>query len=36
MLQDGGMRARSGIALEALGDVNDDFMIAVACVTVGY
>ena len=36
VLQDGGMRARSGIALEEMGDKNDDFLIAVACVTVGY
>lgn len=34
--QRGGMRASSGIAIEALGDKNDDMIIAVACVTVGY
>jgi uncharacterized protein (TIGR02058 family) len=30
------MLASSGIALPAMGDKNDDMIIAVACVTVGY
>jgi uncharacterized protein (TIGR02058 family) len=33
---DGGMRAQSGIALAEMGDKNDDMIIAVAVVTVGY
>jgi uncharacterized protein (TIGR02058 family) len=32
----GGLLAHSGIALPAMGDTNDDMIIAVACVTVGY
>ena len=32
----GGLLADSGIALEAMGDKNRDWIIAVACVTVGY
>jgi len=32
----GGMRASSGIALPEMGDKNDDMIIAVAVVTVGY
>jgi hypothetical protein len=28
--------AKSGIAIAEMGDVNDDFVIAVAAVTVGY
>jgi uncharacterized protein (TIGR02058 family) len=35
-VQRGGMRASSGIAIAELGDKNDDMIIAVACVTVGY
>jgi uncharacterized protein (TIGR02058 family) len=35
-LKDGGMRASSGIAIEALGDKGDDMLIAVCVVTVGY
>jgi uncharacterized protein (TIGR02058 family) len=30
------MRAQSGIALAEMGDKNDDMIIAVAVVTVGY
>lgn len=33
---EGGLRARSGIAIAELGDKNDDWYIAVAAVTVGY
>mmetsp|Transcript_19886 Transcript_19886/g.60049 ORF Transcript_19886/g.60049 Transcript_19886/m.60049 type:complete len:217 (+) Transcript_19886:162-812(+) len=33
---DGGLRASSGVAIPALGDVGDDWFIAVAAVTVGY
>ena len=32
----GGLRARSWISIPAQGDANDDFLICVACVTVGY
>lgn len=35
-VMEGGMRASSGIAIEALGDTNDDMFIAVCVVTVGY
>ena len=35
-IEPGGLRADSGIALEAMGDKNQDMIIAVACVTVGY
>lgn len=35
-LQDGGARFRSGIALPAMGDRNDDIICALVCVTVGY
>lgn len=35
-IQRGGMRASSGIALPAMGDKNDDWIIAVAAVTVGW
>eukprot|EP00978_Attheya_sp_CCMP212_P018671 scaffold51550_cov55-Attheya_sp.AAC.3 len=35
-IQDGGMIAPSGIAISALGDVNDDMVIVCASVTVGY
>mmetsp|Transcript_5927 Transcript_5927/g.10367 ORF Transcript_5927/g.10367 Transcript_5927/m.10367 type:complete len:187 (+) Transcript_5927:61-621(+) len=34
--QKGGMLASSGVALEAMGDTNDQMIIAIACVTVGY
>mmetsp|Transcript_26241 Transcript_26241/g.32754 ORF Transcript_26241/g.32754 Transcript_26241/m.32754 type:complete len:190 (-) Transcript_26241:326-895(-) len=34
--QKGGMMASSGIALEAMGDKNDQMIIAIACVSVGY
>ena len=33
---DGGMRANSGIVLKEMGDRNDDMIIAVAAVYVGY
>ena len=33
---DGGMRASSGIALPEFGDTNDDMIIAVAVISVGY
>ena len=32
----GGWRARSWISIPTQGDANDDFLICVACVTVGY
>ncbi|KAL7537242.1 hypothetical protein ACHAWF_005709, partial [Thalassiosira exigua] len=35
-LQDGGMVAPSGIAIETLGDKNDDMVVVCASVTVGY
>ena len=35
-LQDGGMVAPSGIAIDTLGDVNDDMVIVCASVTVGH
>ena len=35
-IEHGGLLAHSGIALPAMGDKNDDMIIAVACVTVGY
>ncbi|KAL3799874.1 hypothetical protein ACHAW5_004386 [Stephanodiscus triporus] len=35
-LQDGGMVAPSGIAIEKLGDANDDMVVVCACVTVGH
>ena len=35
-LQDGGALFRSGIALPAMGDRNDDAIVAIVSVTVGY
>lgn len=35
-IQDGGMVAPSGIAIEALGDTNQDMVVVCASVTVGY
>jgi uncharacterized protein (TIGR02058 family) len=35
-VQNGGMVAPSGIAIDALGDVNDDMVVVCAAVTVGY
>ena len=35
-LQDGGMIAPSGIAIERLGDKNDDMVVVCCSVTVGY
>lgn len=35
-VQDGGMVAPSGIAIDALGDINDDMVVVCAAVTVGY
>lgn len=35
-VEPGGLLARSGIALREMGDRNDEMIIAVACVTVGY
>ena len=35
-IQDGGMVAPSGIAIDALGDTNDDMVVVCAAVTVGY
>jgi uncharacterized protein (TIGR02058 family) len=35
-LQDGGMIAPSGIAIERLGDSNEDMVVVCAAVTVGY
>ena len=36
VVEHGGLKARSGIALPEMGDTNDDMLIAVACVSVGY
>ena len=35
-IQDGGMVAPSGIAIEKLGDTNEDMVVVCAAVTVGY
>jgi len=35
-LVDGGLCCNSGVAIPELGDKNDDMLIAVAAVTVGY
>jgi uncharacterized protein (TIGR02058 family) len=35
-LQDGGMIAPSGIAIDQLGDKNDDMVVVCCAVTVGY
>ena len=35
-IQDGGMIAPSGIAIDTLGDKNDDMVVVCASVTVGY
>ena len=35
-IQDGGMIAPSGIAIERLGDVNDDMVVVCCAVSVGY
>ena len=35
-LQEGGMRASSGIVIPAMGDTSDEMLIAIACVAVGY
>ena len=35
-IQDGGMIAPSGIAIDTLGDTNEDMVIVCAAVTVGY
>lgn len=35
-VQDGGMVAPSGIAIDSLGDTNDDMVVVCAAVTVGY
>ena len=35
-VQDGGMVAPSGIAIDSLGDKNDDMVVVCASVTVGY
>jgi|TARA_B110000971_G_scaffold221038_1_gene266574 uncharacterized protein (TIGR02058 family) len=32
----GGLLAKSGIAIAEMGDTNDDFVIVVASITVGY
>ena len=32
----GGLLAKSGIAIPEMGDKNDDFVICVASITVGY
>lgn len=36
VVAEGGMRASSGIALEAMGDKNDEMLVAIAHVTVGF
>lgn len=35
-IQDGGMVAPSGIAIDSLGDRNDDMVVVCASVTVGH
>lgn len=35
-IQDGGMVAPSGIAIDTLGDKNDDMVVVCASVTVGF
>lgn len=35
-IQDGGMIAPSGIAIERLGDVNEDMVVVCCAVSVGY
>ena len=35
-LVDGGLCCNSGVSIPELGDKNDDMIIAVAAVTVGY
>ena len=35
-IQEGGMVAPSGIAIEKLGDTNEDMVVVCAAVTVGY
>eukprot|EP00558_Chaetoceros_sp_UNC1202_P011677 CAMPEP_0197242362 /NCGR_PEP_ID=MMETSP1429-20130617/8138_1 /TAXON_ID=49237 /ORGANISM="Chaetoceros sp., Strain UNC1202" /LENGTH=144 /DNA_ID=CAMNT_0042702379 /DNA_START=108 /DNA_END=542 /DNA_ORIENTATION=- len=35
-IQDGGMVAPSGIAIDSLGDKNDDMVVVCCAVTVGY
>jgi len=35
-IQDGGMIAPSGIAIDSLGDKNDDMVVVCASVTVGH
>jgi len=35
-IQDGGMVAPSGIAIDALGDKSDDMVVVCCAVTVGY
>ena len=35
-IQEGGMRASSGIVIPKMGDTNDEMIIAIACVAVGY
>ena len=35
-IQDGGMVAPSGIAIERLGDMNEDMVVVCASVTVGH
>ena len=35
-VQDGGMVAKSGIAIDRLGDKNDDMVVVCAAVTVGH
>ena len=32
----GGLAASSGIVLQKMGDVTDEMIVVVACVTVGY
>jgi uncharacterized protein (TIGR02058 family) len=35
-IQDGGMVSSSGIAIDSLGDTNEDMVVVCAAVTVGY
>ena len=35
-IQEGDMRASSGIIIHSMGDTSDDMIVAVACVAVGY
>ena len=36
VVQEGGLNCSSGVVIEEMGDETDEFLIAVAAVTVGY